>query len=273
MPTPVAYNGTNELFLASGAAGVPIQMGPPGAYLASSDDFPAIHRPMCGRFTLRTSPAQLVEIFQLLREPVFKPRYNIAPTQPIAVVRQSETSRELSLLHWGLIPSWSKDPKMGARMINARSDTVATKPSFRAAFKRRRCLIAADGFYEWKKLDAKNKQPMYIRLKSDEPFAFAGLWEAWHGGDGTEIESCTIITTDANDLLREVHDRMPVILPEEAYGTWLNPKESDAETLQALLVPYAPDEMTFFPISTLVNSPRNDSPECIKPAGTQQSLF
>lgn len=219
---------------------------------------------MCGRFTLRTPPAELVEIFRLLREPPLQASYNIAPTQPVAVVRQTDRARELTMMHWGLIPSWSKDPKTGARMINARADTVATKPSFRSAFKRRRCLIAADGFYEWKKLDAKSKQPYYIGLKKWGPFGFAGLWESWHGDEGTEIESCTIITTDANDLLREVHDRMPVILPEESYDAWLDPKQSDADELQSLLVQYPSNEMTFYPISTLVNNPRNNSPDCIK---------
>src|SRR5579864_1642586 len=149
---------------------------------------------MCGRFTLRTPPKDLVEIFQLLRTPELAPRYNIAPTQPVAVLRQDGKFRQLSLLHWGLIPSWAKDSKMGARMINARADTVATKPAFRSAFRRRRCLIAADGFYEWKKTGAKTKQPYYIRLAKDRPFAFAGLWEYWEGGgaDSWTMESCRI---------------------------------------------------------------------------------
>src|SRR5579872_286127 len=150
---------------------------------------------MCGRFNLRTPASQLVEIFQLLRSAELKPRFNIAPTQPVAVIRQTGKDRELSLIRWGLVPSWSKDPKAGPALINARADTVATKPSFRSAFKRRRCLIPADGFYEWQKVEAKTKQPFHIRMKREHPFAFAGLWEHWKGDGSTELDSCTIITT------------------------------------------------------------------------------
>jgi putative SOS response-associated peptidase YedK len=221
---------------------------------------------MCGRFTLRTPAVDLVEIFQLLHMPELTPRYNIAPTQPVAVVRQEGKQRELSLLHWGLIPSWSKDPKLGASLINARAETVATKPAFRTAFKRRRCLIPVDGFYEWKKTEGKTKQPYYIRLSKEGPFAFAGLWEHWEGPDSSAVESCTIITTEANDLLRPWHDRMPVILPEEEYARWLDPKLEDAGTLTGLLKPYPPSEMTAYPVSTLVNNPRNESPRCIEMA-------
>jgi putative SOS response-associated peptidase YedK len=220
---------------------------------------------MCGRFTLRTPPKDLVEVFQLLRALEMTPRYNIAPTQPVAVVRQSATCREMSLLRWGLIPAWAKDTKIGASLINARADTIATKPSFRTAFKRRRCLIPADGFYEWKKGEGKTKQPYYIRLKKDFPFAFAGLWEHWEGPDNSAIDSCTIVTTDANETLRPLHDRMPVILHEEDYDRWLDPKIDDASQLCELLKPYPPEEMTAFPISTLVNNARNESPQCIEP--------
>jgi putative SOS response-associated peptidase YedK len=219
---------------------------------------------MCGRFTLRTPARDLVEIFELLREPDLSPRYNVAPTQNVAVVRQDGKSRELSMMRWGLVPSWSKDPKAGPPLINARSETIATKPSFRTAFKRRRCLIPADGFYEWqKKADSKTKIPHYIRMAKDRAFAFAGLWECWHGNDGSALDSCTIVTTDANDLMRPLHDRMPVILPEENFAQWLDPKNENVPELEALLRPYAPSEMTAFPISTLVNSPRNERPECI----------
>jgi putative SOS response-associated peptidase YedK len=222
---------------------------------------------MCGRFTLRTPARDLVEIFELLREPELTPRYNIAPTQNVAVIRQDGKSRELSLMRWGLVPSWSKDPKAGPPLINARSETIATKPSFRTAFKRRRCLIPADGFYEWQKQsDSKTKIPHYIRMAKDRAFAFAGLWETWHGGNGSELESCTIVTTEANDLMRPLHDRMPVVLPEENFAQWLDPKNENVPELEALLRPYAPSEMTAFPISTLVNSPRNERPECILPA-------
>jgi putative SOS response-associated peptidase YedK len=220
---------------------------------------------MCGRFTLRTPPKDLVEVFQLLRTLEMTPRFNIAPTQPVAVVRQGTTCREMSLMRWGLIPSWAKDMKIGASLINARADTLATKPSFRTAFKRRRCLIPADGFYEWKKGEGKTKQPFYIRLKKDYPFAFAGLWEHWEGPDNSAVDSCTIVTTDANDTLRPLHERMPVILPEEDFDRWLDPKEEDAAQLGELLKPYPPEEMIAFPISTLVNNARNESPQCIEP--------
>ncbi len=219
---------------------------------------------MCGRFTLRLSPVELTEIFQLLREPENRPRYNIAPTQPVVVVVNDDGFREARPMRWGLIPSWSKDEKIGARLINARSETVAEKPSFRAAFKRRRCLIPADGFYEWKKLSAKAKQPYFIGMKNGDPFAFAGLWEQWTGPDEKPVESCTIITTEANELLADLHNRMPVILAEEDYDRWLDPKVQDADALQSLMVPYPAKEMHTYPVSTLVNSPKNDVAECVK---------
>ena len=217
-------------------------------------------RPMCGRFTLRTSPAQLAEIFALLRAPELKPRYNIAPTQPVAVVRAQDGGRQLSLMHWGLIPSWSRDPSAGARMINARAETVASRPAFRSAFRRQRCLIPADGFYEWKKVGAQ-KQPYYFSFRSGEPFAFAGLWEHW-GHDGSAIDSCTIITTEPNELAAQVHDRMPVIIGREDYDRWLDPENHSTSELQALLVPCPADEMAMRPVSRRVNSPRNEGPEC-----------
>ena len=217
---------------------------------------------MCGRFTLRVSPAELAEAFELLRRPELKSRYNIAPTQPVAVIRSAGSGRDLSLMHWGLIPSWSKDPSIGARMINARAETVATKPSFRSAFKQRRCLIPADGFYEWKKTGAKTKQPFLIGLRSGEPFAFAGLWEHWKGND-SEIDSCTIITGEPNEVAAEVHDRMPVILTPEDYDRWLDPKNTATDELQSLLVSYPAEEMAARPVSTRVNNPRNDVPECV----------
>lgn len=220
---------------------------------------------MCGRFTLRTPAADLVRIFELLRSDELQPRYNIAPTQPVAIIRETPKGRELSLVHWGLIPSWSKDPSIGSRMINARAESVASKPSFRSAFRRRRCLIPADGFYEWRKVSAKAKQPYLIGRADWRPFAFAGLWEHWTGPDGGEIESCTIITTEANELLQPLHDRMPVILEPEEYADWLDPAINDAERLQPLLDPYPPDLMALYPVSTTVNNPRNEHPACIKP--------
>ncbi|REJ71686.1 MAG: SOS response-associated peptidase [Planctomycetota bacterium] len=220
---------------------------------------------MCGRFTLRASPLELAEVFELLREPVAIPRFNIAPTQSVAVVRAGEAGRELSQVRWGLIPSWAKDEKIGSRLINARGETVAEKPSFRSAFKRRRCLVPADGFYEWKKLDDRSKQPYFIGMAGDEPFAFAGLWEHWTDPGGKEVESCTIITTEANELLAELHDRMPVILHEQDYDQWLDPQEAEKDRLLGLLVPYESSALRAYPVSRLVNSPRNDVAECVKP--------
>lgn len=220
---------------------------------------------MCGRFNLRTPASELIEIFELVRSFDASPRYNIAPTQPVLTVRKSETGREPAFLHWGLIPSWSKDPAIGSRMINARAESVASKPSFRSAFRRRRCLIPADGFYEWKKTGPRTKQPYHIRLANGRPFAFAGLWEHWEGSDSSVIESCTIITTDANERLAEVHDRMPVILHRDDYNLWLDPDNDDRAALEALLTPYPAEEVTFDPVSQSVNNPRNDTPECIEP--------
>ena len=217
---------------------------------------------MCGRFTLRLTPAELAEIFRLLDEPEFSPRYNIAPTQTVPIVRKGETAFEAVPMRWGLIPSWAKDAKIGNRLINARGETVAEKPSFRAAFKRRRCLVPADGFYEWKKLDAKTKQPYMIGLKNADPFAFAGLWETWKSPEEERSESFTIITTSANDFLSDLHNRMPVILHEEDYDRWLDEKNDDYENLQELLTSYPGDAMRTYPVSTVVNSPRNDRAEC-----------
>lgn len=216
---------------------------------------------------MRSMPEDVREFFRLLDTPELKPRYNIAPTQPVTVVRQTEqdgqSAREIVAMHWGLIPSWSKDTKIGSRMINARAETVHEKPSFRAAFKKRRCLIPADGFYEWKKLDAKNKLPYFIGMKDQGLFAFAGLWERWDGVDNMVTESCTIITTEPNEVCKEIHNRMPVILSPDNYDAWLNPKSNDFEFLKSLLMPYPPEEMIAFSVSMLVNNPRNDSPGCI----------
>jgi len=217
---------------------------------------------MCGRFTLTLDAEAVQSSFGVAPPPGgFPPRYNIAPTQPVAVVANDGRGR-IELFVWGLIPSWAKDPAIGQRLINARAETLAEKPSFRSAYRRRRCLILADGFYEWRK-EGTLKQPMYIRLKSGEPFAFAGLWEVWHSPLGDEIPSCTIITTEPNDLMAPIHNRMPVILPRDAYPAWLDPAERPAEKLQGFLRPYPADEMEAYPVSTAVNNPRADSPECI----------
>ena len=221
---------------------------------------------MCGRFTLTDPNADIAVQFGLPEMPDIPPRYNIAPTQSVAAVRlkTGEQSRELVMLHWGLIPFWAKDPKIGARMINARSETAAQKPSFRAAFVRRRCLVIADGFYEWQKQNG-TKQPFFIHLRDARPFAFAGLWEHWQGPDASVIESCTLLTTEPNDFLRPVHNRMPVILNPADYGLWLDPEIRQPDQIQHLLRPYPAQEMDAYPVSTFVNRPANDSPRCIEP--------
>ncbi len=218
---------------------------------------------MCGRFTLRTPAAELTKFFHFLRESKLTPRYNIAPTQPVLAVRAGDDGREAGFLKWGLIPKWAKDPSIGARMINARAETVAEKTSFRAAFKRRRCLIPADGFYEWKRV-GKVKQPYLITLHNERPFAFAGLWERWQGIDGAAVDSCTIITTEANVTTRQLHNRMPVILHKENYDHWLNPKLTDQQNILSLLIPYSHAEMQIYPVNTVVNNPRNDVPVCVE---------
>lgn len=220
---------------------------------------------MCGRFTF-TQPENLVsEVFQLASSPTLSPRYNIAPTQsvPTVLLDSDEGERQFKMLRWGLIPSWAKDMKMGAALINARAETVAEKPAFRSAFKRRRCLILADGFYEWQQQE-KKKQPYYFRLQEGKVFAFAGLWERWEKGEGDAIESCTIITTEANELMQPFHDRMPVILDPKNYEKWLDSQVQKPESLQSLLQPYQSEEMTVYPVSTKVNNARTDSPDCIK---------
>ncbi len=224
---------------------------------------------MCGRFTLHAPAEALATLFDLPEAPPLAPRYNIAPTQPVGIVRPAldRTAREWALVMWGLVPSWSKDPAIGARMINARSETAAEKPSFRAAFKRRRCLIPADGFYEWQKL-AKGKQPYYIGLQGGAPFAFAGLWETWHSPDGGELQSCTLLTTEPNELLEPIHNRMPVILAPQDYDEWLDHTSEDGRYLASirhLLRPFPADEMQAYPVSTYVNNARNEGPECVKP--------
>jgi putative SOS response-associated peptidase YedK len=221
---------------------------------------------MCGRFILYSAGRIVAEHFQLGQEPPLEPRYNIAPTQPVAVVRLDPDSnrRKLAMLRWGLIPFWAKDIKIGYKMINARSETAPDKPAFRSAFKKRRCLIPADGFYEWKSLEGR-KEPYLVRLRDEQPFAFAGLWERWEGPDDDVIESCTILTTGANEFLSPIHDRMPVILAARDYHRWLDPLLKDPKTLHPLLVPYPPDEMKAVPVSSRVNKTTYDEPDCIVP--------
>lgn len=228
---------------------------------------------MCGRYTLSQSAEALAEKFQLDEVPSLESQYNVAPTRSVAtiVIDQHSHKRILRLLQWGLIPSWAKDPKIGSKMINARSETVSEKPSFRAAFRHRRCLVLADGFYEWQRgsptgqrRSQEKKQPYYIRMKNEQPFAFAGLWEHWQGPGGSVIDSCTHLTTEPNELVRPLHDRMPVILKPENYELWLDPGIQQPEQLQPLLSPYPSEEMVAFPVSTQVNNPAANAPELVK---------
>lgn len=221
---------------------------------------------MCGRFMLTVDVSQLQDAFPWLHiSGGITPRYNIAPGQPVAVVPNDGTNR-LDFFIWGLIPSWAKDPRMSNRLINARAETLSEKPAFRAAFRRRRCLILADGFYEWRKEpNGKTKTPMVVRLKSHSPFAFAGLWEIWHSPDGSQVLSCAIITTPPNELLASIHDRMPAILPSQAYFDWLTPAEMPPSKLQQLLRPYPAEELIAYPASRAVNNPDLDTPELILP--------
>ena len=229
---------------------------------------------MCGRFTLHTPESELVEFFgpQITHGiipffPAYTPRFNIAPAQTVLTIRMQTIGNgfEAVGMRWGLIPSWSKALTVPP-LFNARSETVAEKPSFRTAFHRRRCLIPADGFYEWQVLSPKQKQPQYITLRSGQPFAFAGLWESWQPPDGPRIESCTILTTAANAFMQPLHDRMPVILSRDEYAPWLNPELSEPEQLLPMLDQYPANEMTAYPVSSLVGSVRNDSPELIVPS-------
>jgi len=218
---------------------------------------------MCGRFAQADPLEILAQQFAL--EEVFvdlSPRYNVAPGQQVAVILKEE-KRVMVDLKWGLVPFWAKDPSIGNRMINARAETVREKPSYKNAIKKRRCLIPASGFYEWKK-DGKAKVPHYFRLKSGKPFGLAGLWETWKDPDGQMLKTFTILTTEPNALAARVHNRMPVIIPENGYATWLD-IANPPEAVQALLAPYPPDEMEAYPVSTMVNSPANDTEELVRP--------
>ena len=221
---------------------------------------------MCGRFTLISPGEVLAEFFELVDSPDIEPRYNIAPTQAVGVVRRDRDIRTFDLMHWGLIPSWAKDPTIGNRMINARSETAATKPSFRSAVKYRRCLLPTDGFYEWKAIAGqKRKQPYYIRMADDRPFAFAGLWEHWEGPDGAIIDSCTILTTEPNEMMADIHNRMPVILDPKDFAQWLDPSVQAADAVCPLLKSFPPAGMKTIPVNTTVNRPSNDTAACIEP--------
>jgi putative SOS response-associated peptidase YedK len=220
---------------------------------------------MCGRFVQYSHPEVYASAFDLDSLATAKPRYNLAPTQPVLAVRATgDEQRELAGLRWGLVPSWSKGPDSRYSMINARAETVDTKPAYRNAFKHRRCLIPSEGFFEWNS-SGKGKTPFLIRRNDGAPFAMAGLWERWHGKEGETIESCTIIVTDANELVRELHDRMPVILAPADYAAWLDPENKATGELLALLRPADPQGWTLVEVSRKVNSPRNDGPELIEP--------
>ncbi len=239
---------------------------------------------MCGRYSITSPPEAIQRVFKVPERPNLPPRYNVAPTQEVPAVRLGDDGgRHLVMLRWGLIPFWAKDAGIASKLINARAESVASTPAFRAAFRRRRCLIVADGFYEWQKPARKGarKQPYRITRHDGEPFAFAGLWERWtEPATRQDVETCTVLTTDSNDLLAPIHGRMPVILDVENHDAWLDPS-AEPERLQALLRPYPDRQLTAFPISTRVNKVDNDDPGVIAPlddAGTgrssrQQSLL
>ena len=221
---------------------------------------------MCGRYSLIADLQDLIFQFEFDGSDFeHSPRYNVAPTQPVVTVTNRE-GRRAEYMRWGLIPSWAKDASTGSPLINARSETLAQKPSFRDALRRRRCLILADGFYEWQQV-GRGKRPMRVVLKSREPFAFAGLWESWRNPEGDVIRSCTIVTTEANDLLRPIHERMPVILPRDLEEFWLDGDVTDSAALTDALAPYPEDLMETYEISTLVNKATNNGPDLIAPVG------
>jgi putative SOS response-associated peptidase YedK len=220
---------------------------------------------MCGRFVLFSDLKQIQLAFDVEQTEIsVKPSYNVAPTHPVLVVVQRAGANTLETMRWGLIPSWATDAKIGARMINARAETVAEKPSFKRSLQKRRCLIIADGFYEWR-TEQKQKIPMYIRRKSNGPLGFAGLYDSWKSSQGETITSCAIITTTANEMIKSIHDRMPVILPKAAQQVWLDSANQDIAQLMTLLKPYPSEDMETLRVSPLVNSPQNNSIDCIQP--------
>jgi len=228
---------------------------------------------MCGRFTLTQSAEIVAQVFNLKSVLNLKPRYNIAPTQSIPAILQlaEGAERELQMLYWGLIPSWAKDKKIGVKAINARAETVTVKPTFRSAFQKRRCLIVADGFYEWQG-EGKQKQPYYCHLRDGGVLALAGLWESWRSETGEEIRSCTIITTEPNEVMRPIHHRMPVILHPQDYDLWLDPQVQKSNLLQPLLQPYSGEEMEAYPVGTQVNKATFDREECRQKVAIAHSL-
>lgn len=223
---------------------------------------------MCGRYTLSTPTDLLSDLYELETDVTTQPRFNIAPTQEAPVIRVSpETgTRRLDLLRWGLVPFWAKDPAIGNRMINARSETVAEKPAYRVSLRKKRCLIPADGFYEWQATGG-GKQPFFFHRKDGHPFVMAGLWDRWEKGDSGPLESFTILTTSPNDIVAPIHKRMPVILEPEYFRSWLDPSLEDLESLMDLLAPTPSSMLEAYPVSTYVNSPAHEGPECVDPIG------
>ncbi|MBP2239592.1 putative SOS response-associated peptidase YedK [Cytobacillus eiseniae] len=222
---------------------------------------------MCGRFTLTATFSEIIDRFNIqaaIEEQLYEPSYNVAPSQSVLAVINDGKKNRLGYLRWGLIPPWAKDTKMGHKMINARAETIFEKPSFRQAFQKKRCIIIADSFYEWKRHGDQTKTPMRIKLANNRLFAMAGLWETWKSKDGQPIHTCTVITTNPNDLVKNIHDRMPVILNPEDEKIWLNPMINDTETLLNLLKPFPEDLMASHEVSSLVNSPKNNSIELIR---------
>lgn len=220
---------------------------------------------MCGRFAQKSSSRKLAKKFKVEEVPPLAERYNVAPAQAVLAVREASDGREATLLKWGLVPRWAKHPGIGNKLINARSETVTEKPSFREAFARRRCLTPIDGFYEWARRGDR-KRPFYFHMRDGEPFAVAGLWEQWEGVSGP-LETCTLLTTEANELLAPYHDRMPVILAPDDYDVWLSPDVRESGPLARLLRPFPQAEMSAYAVSTLVNSPLNDDPRCVETLG------
>ncbi|HEX8143775.1 MAG TPA: SOS response-associated peptidase [Pyrinomonadaceae bacterium] len=219
---------------------------------------------MCGRFTLRQPAERIAREFQLEEIPALEARYNIAPTQDILAIRHSPDGKEAGMFKWGLIPSWAKDASIGAKLINARSETVGEKPSFREAFKRRRCIIPVDGFYEWQRTGNK-KQPYYFHFKDNRLFGFAGLWEKWRTPEGKSLESCSILTTEANEVLSAIHHRMPVILHPDTYDLWLDEDERNRDSRKELLRPYPASGIVSYAVSKAINSPRHQGEELAQP--------
>ncbi len=221
---------------------------------------------MCGRFARYDDEKDLVERFNFTNPSgiLFEKRFNIAPTQTVPVILLENDNRVIKLMRWGLVPFWAKDPTIGNRLINARAETITEKASFKTPLKKNRCLVPASGFYEWKKDERiKTKIPIYFRLKNEEPFAFAGIWDDWKKPEGDKLITFTIITTMANELMKPMHDRMPVILHRTDESKWLDPELIDLDSLVTLLIPYPSDLMKAYEVSMIVNSPKNDSPQCI----------